>query len=220
MVRRAVKPLRKSSPRLRRVALVRSAASPCRGALRAGAVEIPCALGRFGLTRLKREGDGATPIGVYRLLGGYWRADRSPRLRFATTLAAIKPSLGWCDDPSSRSYNRPVRLPFAGGREKLWRDDCVYDVLLVLDYNVLPIVRGRGSAIFLHVARDDWSATEGCVAIRADALRRLLPRLAGDCRLSLCASAHRRSEDYCPRSRGLRRSPKIAVPIRTNVAPS
>jgi L,D-peptidoglycan transpeptidase YkuD (ErfK/YbiS/YcfS/YnhG family) len=148
-----------------------------RGRIVAGPMTIPCALGRGGTTRSKREGDGATPVGRFRLLGCFYRADRGRRPPIRLSAAAIGPADGWCDDPADRRYNRPVPLPYPGRHERLWRDDHVYDVVVDIDWNRGPIVRGRGSAIFLHLARPDFAPTEGCVAVPKRMAARLLARI-------------------------------------------
>ncbi|KMO42799.1 L,D-transpeptidase catalytic domain protein [Methylobacterium tarhaniae] len=158
-----------------------------RGTLIAGPVLIPCALGKGGQTRRKREGDGASPRGVFRLRGGFYRPDRLA-MRPATPLPLrrIRPDDGWCDDPRDRRYNRPIPLPAAGvSAERLWRDDGLYDLVIDLDYNRGPIRPGRGSAIFLHVARPGFRPTEGCVALRRPDLIRLLRRLGPGTRLTI-----------------------------------
>jgi len=121
--------------------------------------------GRAGVTARKQEGDGGTPAGKMRLRRVLYRADRLPAPRCAVPIEPISPNDGWCDDPADPAYNRPVRLPHDGRHETLWRADGIYDVLGVLDWNLSPVVPGRGSAIFLHVARPDFSPTEGCVAL-------------------------------------------------------
>jgi L,D-peptidoglycan transpeptidase YkuD (ErfK/YbiS/YcfS/YnhG family) len=145
-----------------------------RGLVVAGNVAAPCALGRTGLTARKREGDGATPIGAFALLSVLYRPDRVARPATALPVEALRPDDGWCDDPADRRYNRPVRLPCPARHEKLWRDDSLYDVVVVLDFNLAPPMPGRGSAIFLHLARPGFAPTEGCVAIALAAMRRLL----------------------------------------------
>ena len=137
-----------------------------------------CALGSAGIRADKREGDGATPAGTWPLRRLLWRADRLPAPETALPLARLAPDDGWCDDPADRNYNRQVRLPFAASAERLWRDDALYDVIVVLGHNDAPPVPGRGSAIFLHVAQADYAPTRGCVAL---ALTDLLALLA-DCR--------------------------------------
>lgn len=148
------------------------------GRLQAGSTVIRCALGAAGVTRAKREGDHASPAGRWRLLSGFFRADRIKRERTPLPMRPVSPRMGWCDDPGSPVYNKMVFSPFSPSHEKLWRDDHLYDVVIVLDYNIHPRRKGRGSAIFLHCARPDAAPTEGCVAISPDDLRKLLPRLS------------------------------------------
>lgn len=133
-----------------------------------------CAIGRSGIARDKAEGDGATPAGRFAARRGFYRADRLARPASAIALAPLAVHDGWCDDPADPAYNRQVRLPFAAGHERLWRDDGVYDLIVVLGHNDDPVVPGRGSAIFLHVARPDFSPTEGCVALARDDLAAVL----------------------------------------------
>ena len=148
-----------------------------RGRIVAGPLTIPCALGRAGTTHAKREGDGATPAGRFRLLGCFYRRDRGRRPPTRLPVAAIRPRDGWCDDPADRRYNQPVRLPYPARHERMWRDDHVYDVVLDIAANRRPVVRGRGSAIFLHLARPGFEPTEGCVAVPPAWARRLFERI-------------------------------------------
>lgn len=138
--------------------------------------EVRCALGRSGVTpaESKREGDGASPIGIWPIRQVLWRADRLARPETRLPLIEIIPEAGWCDDPADPFYNRPVILPYPASHEKLWREDRVYDVIVELGYNDDPAVTGKGSAIFLHVARPDYSPTEGCVACALPDLLTLL----------------------------------------------
>ena len=133
-----------------------------------------CALGRAGARRDKREGDGATPLGCFALRRVLYRADRIPLPPTGLPAALIDPQLGWCDDPADAAYNTPVRLPYSAGCERLWREDALYDLLAVIGYNDDPVEPGRGSAIFLHVARPDFAPTEGCIALRLADLSELL----------------------------------------------
>ncbi len=142
--------------------------------LRCGALNLPCALGRGGVTHLKREGDGATPAGRLRLLSLYIRRDRLPGPTAAIPMRAMRRDDGWCEDPRHGSYNRPIRLPSPAGHETMWRDDRLYDIVGVLDWNIRPRVSRRGSAIFLHLCRPGFGPTAGCVALRLDDLKRLL----------------------------------------------
>ena len=134
------------------------------------------ACGRAGVSAQKQEGDGATPLGVLPLRRVYYRADRLGPPRTVVPLEPLAATDGWCDDPASSAYNTAVRLPCAAHHEELWRRDAVYDVIGGLGWNDAPVQRGRGSAIFLHVARPDYAPTEGCIAL---ALFDLLTVLAG-----------------------------------------
>jgi L,D-peptidoglycan transpeptidase YkuD (ErfK/YbiS/YcfS/YnhG family) len=148
------------------------------GRFHAGPVVVRCAIGRGGIRQDKLEGDRATPGGAFRLLGGFFRADRVLRTAWVSPMRPVAPSDGWCDDPGSALYNRRVTLPCRASHEKLWRADRLYDLVIILDINIHPRRKNRGSAIFLHCARPDFAPTGGCIALRFDDLRRLLPRLA------------------------------------------
>ena len=146
------------------------------GWLSYGDERVRCALGRAGVRDDKREGDGATPVGTFALRGVRYRADRLDPPEGGLASHAIGPTDGWCDDPACASYNQLVTLPHAGSHERLWRDDRLYDLVVVIGYNDAPAVSGRGSAIFLHVATPDFAPTEGCVAVAADALVDIVAR--------------------------------------------
>ena len=150
-----------------------------RGVVRLGVMNFACALGLGGRRARKREGDGATPVGSWRMLRVLYRADRIRRPQTGLPVRAIRPDDGWCDEPVDRNYNRPVRHPYPASAERLWREDNLYDIVVVLDHNQVPRVRGGGSAIFMHVARPGYEPTEGCIALRADHLLRVLERLHG-----------------------------------------
>lgn len=142
-----------------------------------GNLDHACVLGSGGPVRRKREGDGGTPIARMILLSGRYRNDRLVRPRSRLPLTGLKETDGWCDDPGDGRYNRPVRLPVASGHERMMRGDALYDVVLVLDWNVRPRIRGRGSAIFFHLTRSDRRPTEGCIAVDRAVMPRLLARL-------------------------------------------
>jgi L,D-peptidoglycan transpeptidase YkuD (ErfK/YbiS/YcfS/YnhG family) len=146
------------------------------GQLRYGGQVYRCALGKAGCRPEadKREGDGATPLGRYLLRELLYRSDRLTVPQTRLPCRALQPDDGWCDDPADPAYNRWVRLPYPASHEKLWRDDHLYDLLVVLGHNDHPPVPGMGSAIFLHVARPDYSGTEGCVALAKRDLLQLL----------------------------------------------
>ncbi|MEX2631758.1 MAG: L,D-transpeptidase family protein [Tistlia sp.] len=141
-----------------------------------GAQRWRCVVGRGGVVaaEAKREGDGATPLGRWPLRRLLFRPDRETPAAWPLPAAAIAPQDGWCDDPGHPAYNRPVALPFPASHEQLWREDGLYDLLVVLGHNDDPPRPGLGSAIFLHCARPDWRPTEGCVALAHEDLRSLL----------------------------------------------
>jgi len=166
---------------IRRLVVTRAPGRLDAGRLQAGALTIPCALGRNGVTWSKREGDGKTPAGRFVLKGGYWRQDRWPLPGAQPPLRPIKANMGWCDDVADANYNRPLRLPARARHEELARADGLYDVILMLDHNQRPRVRGHGSAIFFHLTGNGDDPTAGCVAISRAQMLRLLPRLARNC---------------------------------------
>ena len=154
-------------------------ATRCR--LRIGATEVMCAIGHGGAveSELKREGDGATPLGSWPIRGVLLRPDRVLPLALHVPWRWLRRSDGWSDDPRDPEYNRPIRLPHGFRAERLWRSDALYDIIVVLGHNVEPPAPGLGSAIFLHVAPAS-AVTEGCVAIARDALLVLLPQLGAE----------------------------------------
>jgi L,D-peptidoglycan transpeptidase YkuD (ErfK/YbiS/YcfS/YnhG family) len=154
-----------------------AAGDPRRGWLIAGGRTVPVALGRGGIKANKREGDGGTPRGTFRPRQLWWRADRHPRPRTLLPVRAIGPEDAWCEDPSSRHYNQPVRLDRSRGGDRLRRDDELYDFIVEIDHNSAPRIKGRGSAVFLHLARENFGPTAGCVSMTKSAMLRLLQRL-------------------------------------------
>lgn len=146
------------------------------GILSFGGLRFRCALGKGGVRSEaeKREGDGATPLGRYPLRQVFYRPDRLAAPQTRLPLQALTPQDGWCDDPLDPAYNRFVTLPYGASHEKLWREDAVYDLIVVLGHNDDPPVPGLGSAIFMHVARPDYSGTEGCIALALPDLLALL----------------------------------------------
>jgi L,D-peptidoglycan transpeptidase YkuD (ErfK/YbiS/YcfS/YnhG family) len=147
------------------------------GWLTAGGQTIKVALGRGGIKANKREGDGGTPKGTFRPRQLWWRADRHPRPSTFLPVRAIGHEDAWCEDISSRHYNRPQRLAAKAGGDRLTRDDHLYDFIIEIDHNTRPRIAGRGSAVFLHLARKDFSPTAGCVSMTRGAMLRLLARL-------------------------------------------
>jgi L,D-peptidoglycan transpeptidase YkuD (ErfK/YbiS/YcfS/YnhG family) len=155
----------------------RSAGDFRRGWLKAGQVIIPVALGRSGVLANKREGDGGTPRGTFYPRRLWWRPDRQARPRTFLPIRAIGGTDAWCEDPNHRHYNRAIRLPHDTTGDRLKRDDHLYDFIVEIDHNTRPRVPGRGSAVFLHLARDNFGPTAGCVAMTESAMLRLLQRL-------------------------------------------
>jgi L,D-peptidoglycan transpeptidase YkuD (ErfK/YbiS/YcfS/YnhG family) len=160
-----------------------------RGLLLTGARVLPVMFGRSGIRADKREGDGATPRGRFRLVRLWWRADRWPRPRTLLPVLRIKPDLAWCEDSADRRYNRPFRRS-ANGRDRasgdrLWRDDHLYDFIIEIDHNARPRVAGRGSAVFLHLARPGRRPTAGCIAFEQADLLRLLAEVGPRTRIEV-----------------------------------
>ena len=151
---------------------------PSQGILQWAGATFPCALGRGGIAAIKREGDGATPLGRMRLLSGWFRSGRMPAMSSPLPFRRIGPADGWCVAPGDRNYNRRVTLPYPASCETMLRQDRLYDCVIVLDFNIRPRRRGMGSAIFFHVAREGFLPTEGCVAVAPRAMARLLPHLS------------------------------------------
>jgi L,D-peptidoglycan transpeptidase YkuD (ErfK/YbiS/YcfS/YnhG family) len=171
--------MRRASPiRLKTLRVLPRPIERARGWLLAGPLRLPCAVGPAGIVRRKREGDGATPAGRFRILWGYYRPDRRRPDAGGLALTPMRRDTGWCEDAASGRYNRPVRLPTAEGVDRMWRADALYDLTFVLDFNYTRRCKGRGSAIFFHIARPGLTPTAGCVAISASDMRKLAPRLA------------------------------------------
>ena len=160
-----------------------AAGNPRRGWLTGGGLTIPVALGRGGILANKREGDGGTPRGTFRPRQLWWRADRHPRPRTFLPSRAIRPEDAWCEDPNSRHYNQPLWLDSDRGGDRLRRDDHLYDFIVEIDHNTSPRIAGLGSAVFLHLARDNFAPTAGCISMTKSAMLRLLRRLGPETRI-------------------------------------
>jgi L,D-peptidoglycan transpeptidase YkuD (ErfK/YbiS/YcfS/YnhG family) len=137
-----------------------------------------CAIGPAGIALKAGEGDGITPLGVFPLREVFYRADRVAGPKSILSARAIATDDGWCDAPQDRNYNRLVKLPYPASAESLWREDRLYDLVAVIGFNDAPVVAGKGSAIFLHVAKPGYPPTEGCVALAEEDLRAALAQLA------------------------------------------
>ncbi len=157
-----------------------------------------CAVGAGGIREDKVEGDSATPVGEFPLRRIYYRNDLVVLPKVALPARPISEHDGWCDDPRSPSYNKLVHIPNEWGAEKMWREDGLYDLVVVVGYNDDPPEGEWGSAIFLHIARDDYAGTQGCVAFSRNDLLELLPLLTRDTRLRVLS--HAADEEAAPRS--------------------
>ena len=136
-----------------------------------------CAIGRAGIGVKRAEGDGMTPLGIHPVRRVLYRADRIAAPATKLSLAALAPDDGWCDAPGDGAYNTKIKRPYPASHEALWREDALYDLLVVLGFNDDPVVPGKGSAIFLHVARPDYGPTEGCIALALGDLSALVAAL-------------------------------------------
>ena len=136
-----------------------------------------CAIGKRGIGIKRKEGDLITPKGKYKIKYILYRKDRIKRIQSKIKKIAITKRMGWCDDPKSKDYNKLIKLPINYRYEKLYRKENIYDLILVLNFNMRPIVKKKGSAIFIHIAKKNYKKTEGCVAINKISLLRVIKKL-------------------------------------------
>jgi L,D-peptidoglycan transpeptidase YkuD (ErfK/YbiS/YcfS/YnhG family) len=155
------------------------------GLLRWSRGSTAAAVGRSGVKLDKHEGDGGTPAGIYPLISVHYRADRIARPRSSLPVISLSPRDGWVDDPNDANYNRLVSLPYPASAEQMWRDDDLYDLLVVIGYNTEPVVPGAGSAIFLHIAAPDFTPTAGCIAVRKEVLLSLVSLLGPGSKIAI-----------------------------------
>ena len=144
-----------------------------------------CAIGKNGFSANKKEGDNCTPIGEFALRECWYRVDKIAAPKTSLPLKGIHEDDGWCDASDAREYNKHIKLPFHASHEKLWREDDVYDLIIPLGYNDSPIIPGKGSAIFMHVAKPDYAGTEGCVALARENLLEILPHFNTQIRIEI-----------------------------------
>ncbi len=171
------KKMRMHKRTLSRLTVRRRAGNPRQGWLNVGPFALPVALGRGGIKANKREGDGGTPRGAFRLKRLWWRAERHARPPTLLPSRRIRQDDAWCEDPADRHYNQPVKLAPDSNADRLARIDDLYDFIIELDHNTRPRVKGRGSAVFIHAARPGFAPTAGCIALDLATLRRLLARV-------------------------------------------
>jgi L,D-peptidoglycan transpeptidase YkuD (ErfK/YbiS/YcfS/YnhG family) len=136
-----------------------------------------CSLGKAGIGKKKIEGDNITPKGTFKIIKIYYRSDRIKKIKSKFKLIKIKKNIAWCDDPQSRNYNQLIKLPSKYSYENLFKKNNIYDLILVLNFNINPIIKNRGSAIFIHVAKRNYKPTAGCIALKKDHLIKLVNNL-------------------------------------------
>ena len=147
--------------------------------------KVKCALGKRGIGNKRREGDFITPKGNFKIKYILYRKDRIKRIQSKIKKIIIKKDLGWCDDPLSKDYNKLIKIPSEYNCEKLYKKDNVYDIILVLNYNMNPVVKNKGSAIFIHVTKRNYKKTEGCVAIKKIHLLKIIKELKNDTKIKI-----------------------------------
>jgi L,D-peptidoglycan transpeptidase YkuD (ErfK/YbiS/YcfS/YnhG family) len=142
-----------------------------------GEYKIKCAIGKRGITDKKIEGDNKTPTGLFKFKSIFYRNDRITKIKSSLQKKVIKKDMGWCDDPNSKYYNKLIKFPFNFCAEKLWLRENIYDVILVINYNTKPIIKKRGSAIFLHIAKKNYTPTRGCIAVSKKDMNLLIGKI-------------------------------------------
>ena len=147
-----------------------------------------CALGKAGIGKKEIEGDNITPKGVFRIFKIYYRKDRLKKLYSKFRLIEITKRMGWCDDPKSKKYNQPIRLPTKYSHEILYRRDNIYNLILVLNYNMKPIIKNKGSAIFIHIAKKNYEKTLGCIALKKEDLMKILRIIKRNTKIKITAN--------------------------------
>ena len=140
-------------------------------------LKFKCSLGKAGIGEKIKEGDKITPKGTYEIVAIYYRSDRIKKISSKSKLIEIKKNMGWCDDPKSKKYNQLIKLPNKYGYERLYRRDNIYDLILALNYNMKPIMKNKGSAIFIHVANKNYKSTAGCIGLKKNHLINLVKKI-------------------------------------------
>jgi L,D-peptidoglycan transpeptidase YkuD (ErfK/YbiS/YcfS/YnhG family) len=144
-----------------------------------------CALGKAGVKKKAIEGDNITPKGIFKITKIYYRSDKIKKIKTLIKKVKIRKNMGWCDDPNSRFYNKQIKLPTKFSHEKLYRNDNVYDLIVVLNYNTNPIIRNKGSAIFLHIANNSYKKTKGCVALKKEHLIKIISKIKKNTKIKI-----------------------------------
>ena len=144
-----------------------------------------CALGEAGIKKKKKEGDNVTPKGIFNIIKMYYRPDKIKNITTDVKKIKIKKNMGWCDDSRSDSYNQQIKLPNKFGHEKLFRNDNLYDLILVLNYNINPTIKYKGSAIFIHIAKNSYKKTRGCIALKKEHLIELISKIKTNTKIKI-----------------------------------
>ena len=147
--------------------------------------KFPCALGKNGIKKKIKEGDNITPKGKFKLTKIYYRQDKIKKIKSPIKKIKIKKNMGWCDDPKSNFYNQQIKLPTKSGHEKLYRNDNLYDLIVVLNYNIDPIIKNKGSAIFLHIAKKSYQKTKGCIALKREHLIEIISKIKKNTKIKI-----------------------------------
>jgi len=144
-----------------------------------------CALGKAGIGEKKREGDNITPTGTFKMVKIYYRSDRIKKISSKFRAIKIKKNMGWCDDPNSKNYNQLINLPSRYGHEKIFKKNNIYDIIVVLNYNMKPVIKNKGSAIFIHIAKKNYQPTQGCIALKKNDLLKLLSKISKNIKIKI-----------------------------------
>jgi len=147
--------------------------------------KVKCALGKRGIGSKKQEGDHITPVGLFKIKYLLYRKDRIKKIKTRLKKIIIRKTMGWCNDPESKKYNKLIKLPSKSSYEKLYKKNNVYDIILVLDYNMYPTMKGKGSAIFIHIAKKNYKKTEGCIAIKKLDLLKIIKEIRNNTRVKI-----------------------------------
>ena len=148
--------------------------------------KLRCAIGKSGISSKKREGDNKTPKGTFGLKYILYRKDRIFNIKTSIKKKAIEKKMGWCDDSNSKHYNKIIKFPFLSSAEKLWLKNNTYDIIIIINYNLSPIIKNKGSAIFLHIAKKNYKPTKGCIAINKKDMKLLINKIDKKTKLKIC----------------------------------
>jgi L,D-peptidoglycan transpeptidase YkuD (ErfK/YbiS/YcfS/YnhG family) len=148
-------------------------------------LKFKCALGKHGINKKKKEGDKITPKGTYKIVNIYYRKDRIKKISSKLKLIKIKKNMGWCDDPNNKNYNQLIKIPSKYSYERLFRKENIYDLIIVINYNMKPVIKNKGSAIFIHIAKKRFQPTKGCIAISKKNLLYLIRNISKNTKIKI-----------------------------------